>query len=258
MRAMGVRIALMAGIGALEWAHVFIDVPPDRAEVARDFWSRALVWERGAPWEGHPEFTSLVPPQGDSYVHVQEVDDEPRIHLDVVVPDLDEARNEVARLGAQVGTRADTWQVMSSPGGLPFCLCLEPARATRPPGTRLSGGHRSRLAQVCIDAPAEEFHKELAFWKQVTGWEVSRSGRAEFVDLVGPASAPLRLLLQRLQPDDLGTTTRAHIDLGSDDRDAEAARLVDLGARYVQKFSGWVLLVDPAGLPFCVTGKSPA
>jgi hypothetical protein len=247
----------MAEVGNLHWVHVFIDVPPDTAETARTFWSRALCWPPGDPWDATPEFTSLVPPAGDPYVHVQEVDDRPRVHLDVVVDDLDEARNEVAALGAEVGTRAPAWQVMRSPGGLPFCLCLEPANGTRPPGTQHDGGHSSRLAQLCIDAPADVFEKELAFWKQVTGWQVGRSGRPEFVDLVGPASAPLQLLLQRLEPDDGDTTTRAHIDLGSDDRDAEAARLVDLGARYVEKFSGWILLVDPAGLPFCVTGKSP-
>ncbi len=247
----------MAGIGALEWAHVFIDVPSDTAGAARAFWSRALCWPPGPPWEGHPEFTTLVPPEGDAYVHVQEVDDEPRIHVDVVVDDLDEARNEVVDLGAETGARTATWQVMRSPGGLPFCLCREPVDGVRPPGTGHDDGHRSRLAQVCIDAPAEAFERELAFWKQVTGWEVHRSGRPEFTDLVPPAAAPLRLLLQRLGDDDPKERTRAHIDLGSDDIDAEAERLTALGARYVDRFSGWALLVDPAGLPFCVTGKSP-
>jgi hypothetical protein len=32
---------------------------------------------------------------------------------------------------------------------------------------------------------------------------------------------------------------------------------VDLGARYVDRYVRWALLVDPAGLPFCVTGNSP-
>jgi hypothetical protein len=245
----------MARIGALDWVHVFVDVPPATAEATRTFWSRALCWPPGHRWEGHPEFTSLVPPAGDAFVHVQEVDDQPRVHVDVVVDDLDVARNEVADLGAEIGTRTPGWQTMRSPGGLPFCLCQGPADRTRPPGTRHEGGHRSRLAQVCIDAPAEVFDKELAFWKQVTGWQVSRSGRREYVDLVGPDTAPMQLLLQRLHEDDAGARTRAHIDLGSDDRDAEAERLVALDARYVEKFSGWIVLEDPAGLPFCVTGK---
>jgi predicted enzyme related to lactoylglutathione lyase len=247
----------MAKVGSLQWVHVFVDVPPDVAEQTRGFWSRALCWTTGEPWERHPQFSTLLPPDGDSYVHVQEIGDDARIHLDLVVDDLDEARERVVALGATVGTRTQWWQVMRSPGGLPFCLCLQPADGSRPPGTRHEEGHRSRLAQVCIDAPAQQFDRELEFWQQVTGWQTARSGRPEFVDLVGPEHATLQLLLQRLGDDDTGTTVRAHIDLGSDDRDAEAERLVGVGAHYVEKFDGWIVLRDPAGLEFCVTGKSP-
>lgn len=247
----------MPRVGGLEWVHVFVDVPPDIAELTRTFWSRALEWPAGRPWEGHPEFTSLVPGEGDAYLHVQEVHDVPGVHLDVVVDDLGEARDTLRDLGAEPGPRTEAWQVMRSPGGLPFCLCLQPADGARPPGTRHEGGHRSRLAQLCVDAPASLFDRELTFWRDATGWDDDPSGRPEFVELVGPASAPLQLLLQRLETDDTGTTTRAHIDLGSDDIDAEADRLVALGARYVDRFSGWAVLLDPAGLAFCVTGKSP-
>jgi len=248
----------MGDIGRVEWMHVFIDVPPSSAAVTREFWSQALGWPAASPWDGHPEFTSLVPPEGDSYAHVQEVDDDPRVHLDVVVRDLDDAQAAAARLGATAVTRGDGWQVMRSPGGLPFCLCTEPAAgARRPPGTRHADGHRSRLAQVCIDIPAREHEREEDFWRQVTGWSFGQGGRPEFSDLVGPGEAPLRLLVQRLDEDDPGTATRAHIDLGSDDIDAEAARLAGLGARFVQRYEGWAVMVDPAGLAFCVTGKSP-
>ncbi|MDQ4008714.1 MAG: VOC family protein [Actinomycetota bacterium] len=247
----------MAKVGSLRWVHVFVDVPDDVAEQTREFWSRALCWPTGEPWEQHPEYTSLRPPEGDSYVHVQVIGDDARIHLDLVVDDLDEARARVVALGSTAGTRAERWQVMRSPGGLPFCLCLHPAGGIRPPGTAHEGGHRSRLAQVCIDAPAPLFDRELEFWRQVTGWQTSRSGRPEFTDLVGPEDATLQLLLQRLDDHDPGTTVRAHIDLGSDDRDAEAERLVGIGAHYVERFDGWIVLRDAAGLDFCVTGKSP-
>jgi len=246
----------MAAIGRVDWLHVFVDVPASSAAGTRTFWSRALGWSPDAPWRDHPEFTSLVPAEGDTYVHVQEVDDDPRVHLDVVVDDLDRAQARAGELGAAGGMRGDGWQVMRSPGGLPFCLCREPVSGTRPPGVRHTD-HRSRLAQVCVDIPAREYDREATFWRQLTGWDSSRSGRPEFTDLVGPPEAPLQLLLQRLGEDDEGTATRAHIDLGSDDIDAEAARLVGLGARYLDRFEGWAVLSDPAGLVFCVTGKSP-
>ncbi len=247
----------MADVGSLTWMHVFIDVPPSSAVDARDFWSRALCWSPGTPWPGHPEFTSLEPPAGDTYVHVQAVDDDPRIHLDLVVDDIDRARDEAAALGAGTGERADGWKVMRSPGGLPFCLCRGPAAGARPPGTRHDDGHRSRLAQVCIDIPAKEHDREVAFWRNVTGWTFRPSSRPELADLMGPPEAPLRLLVQRLGADDEGETTRAHIDLGSDDIDAEAARLAGLGARHGERFDGWAVMEDPAGLVFCVTGKPP-
>jgi hypothetical protein len=248
----------MAQIGSLDWVHVFVDVPHAVAAQTRVFWSRALCWATGDPWGQHPEFTTLLPPDGDPYVHVQEVgDDDARVHPDIVVDDLDEARDQAVALGASAGTRAQAWQVMRSPGGLPFCLCRHPASGSRPPGTQHEGGWRSRLAKLCIDAPEQQFDRELVFWQQVTGWQSSRSSRPEYTDLLAPRPVPLRLLLQRLEPHDTGTTVRAHIDLGSDDIDAEARRLTTLGARHAERFDGWALMSDPAGLPFCVTASSP-
>ena len=248
----------MPRIGQVTWVHVFVDVPPAHADASRTFWSQALRWPPGISWDNHPEFTSLEPPHGDSYVHVQEVGeaDSPRIHLDFVVDDLDEARKALVGIGAQVGPRLPGWQVMASPGGLPFCLCRQPAKGIRPPGAVHDDGHRSRLTQVCIDIPADRFERERTFWTTMTGWHTSSGGREEFTDLVGPEDAPLRFLLQRLGPDADATTTRAHIDLGSGgDIDTEAERLTGLGATFVERFGGWAVMVDPTGMTFCVTGK---
>jgi hypothetical protein len=49
-----------------------------------------------------------------------------QLHLDVVVPDLDDGEAEVLRIGAtkaehQPGT---TFRVFLDPAGHPFCLCL--------------------------------------------------------------------------------------------------------------------------------------
>jgi predicted enzyme related to lactoylglutathione lyase len=246
----------MAAIGELDWVHVFVDLPADTVERTRAFWSRALGWPVGQPWQEHPEFTTLLPPRGRSYVHVQQVEDRPRVHVDLEVDDIDVARDRLVELGATAGMRTRWWQVMGSPGGLPFCLCTT-GDEPRPGPAAWPEGHSSRLVQVCIDAPAPLFDRELAFWEHATGWRRERSGREEFTDLVGPPEAPLRLLLQRLDPGDAGTTVRAHLDVGSDAVDAEAGRLGDLGARFVDRFPRWALLADPAGLPFCVIDRSP-
>jgi hypothetical protein len=65
------------------------------------------------------------------------------------------------------------------------------------------------------------------------------------------------LLFQKLGSDDPGTGVRAHIDLGADDLEAEAGRLVGLGAERLGPGRGWIVLRDPVGMIFCVTGNAP-
>ena len=45
---------------------------------------------------------------------------------------------------------------------------------------------------------------------------------------------------------------RVHLDIESDDVDAEVARLVGMGATIVERHNTWVVLQDPAGMLFCV------
>jgi Glyoxalase-like domain len=63
----------------------------------------------------------------------------------------------------------------------------------------------------------------------------------------------LMLLMQRL---DSGAP-RVHLDIHTDDLDAEVARLERLGAERVQKVQTWWVMRDPAGLLFCVLLMSP-
>jgi Glyoxalase-like domain len=65
------------------------------------------------------------------------------------------------------------------------------------------------------------------------------------------------MLVQRLSAADTATATRAHVDIGTDDVAAEAARVEALGARLVERFDRWRIYEDPAGLPFCVTPQPP-
>ena len=53
------------------WLHVVLDAP---VEPTGAFWAAVLGWPLGAPWPDHPELRSFVPPDGDAYVHLQQVD----------------------------------------------------------------------------------------------------------------------------------------------------------------------------------------
>ena len=261
------------GIG---WIHVMLDLPRDAPAGATAFWAAALGWPLGEPWPGHPEFASFTPPIGDAYVHRQLGDHGPRVHLDLEVDDRRAATSRLASLGADVGPCYPHWQVMTSPGGLPFCLVSRRPR-TRPaphvwPRGRSEDGrcegapsdeHRSRLAQVCIDSPADRHGAEVVFWRAATGWRWVPGDAPEFAgklyptDLYGAPGSPIQLLFQQLGDDDPGPTTRAHLDLASDAIGADADRLVAHGAELIGPGHGWIALRDPAGLAFCTTGNPP-
>ncbi|HEV3212421.1 MAG TPA: VOC family protein [Acidimicrobiales bacterium] len=108
--------------------------------------------------------------------------------------------------------------------------------------------HRSALGAFGIDVPTSHVEVSKAFWRAA----LSRTSRAgtnhpEFEALAGTFST-LDGFLQ-----DVGTTaSRVHLDLHTDDLEAEVARLVGLGATEVGRHGGWAILEDPAGMAFCV------
>jgi len=113
--------------------------------------------------------------------------------------------------------------------------------------------------QICIDSPADLHDQEVDFWRQTTGWRWRPGDRDEFAGKLYPLTgSSAQILLQRLGADDPAGAVRAHIDLGTDDVEAEAARLVGLGAERLGPGRGrWIVLRDPVGMVFCVTGNSP-
>jgi catechol 2,3-dioxygenase-like lactoylglutathione lyase family enzyme len=242
----------------MSWVDCILDVPLEVAEATRAFWAEVLGWRIGEPWPDHPEFASLQPPSGDSFVHVQVIDGPARLHLDLTVTDIETETQRLVGIGASAGTRTKDWQVLASPGGLPFCLLEEGGRRKSvPEATRWPSGHATRLVQVCIDAPERVHEQEIDFWSEVTGWAARPSDRPEFGGKLYPPDGPIRLLFQRLGADDPGETTRAHLDLATDDMATEVERVVALGATKVGPGYGWYALRDPAGMAFCVTGQSP-
>src|SRR5207253_2842341 len=99
---------------------------------------------------------------------------------------------------------------------------------------------------------------EVAFWRAASAWRWTPGDSPEFAGkLDGRPGSPLRLLFQRLDQDDAGSQTRAHLDLGADDIEADARRLEGLGAERLHPGRGWITLSDPAGMVFCTTGNRP-
>jgi len=239
----------------MTWVHAVIDAPPNQHAALAGFWPRVLGWELGAAWPGHPELRSFEPPRGRSYVHLQEIDGPPRVHLGLESDDPDAAVDRAGGLGATLVGQSERWRTLLSPCGLSFCV-LEASRPDPPEPTTWPDGHRSRLVQVCIDSPAEAHDEEVAFWQALLpGRWVGSSAREFAGKWHDDAGSPLQLLFQRL--DEPAGPVRAHLDLGTDDLAAEVRRLRDLGADDVRPGRGWHVLRDPAGVAFCATENSP-
>jgi hypothetical protein len=243
------------------WLDTFVDVPGSKAADFRAFWSAVTGWPESAPRGDRGQFRSLLPSEGRAYLRVQELDEGPRVHLDLISHELagDAARLQV--LGADRVLTLDGVEILRSPGGQVFCLVLDDE--PRPDVPRRSwpsvwpDGHRSRLTHVCIDVPPAAYDAEISFWVEATGWAPSPASRPEFTFVTPPGrSVPLRLLIQRL--DDPRDVQGAHLDLGTDDIAAEVARLIALGAQDGGAGATWHVLRDPVvGLPFCVTDQAP-
>jgi predicted enzyme related to lactoylglutathione lyase len=110
--------------------------------------------------------------------------------------------------------------------------------------------HRSRLTAVLVDVPAGEHEKAAAFWSAALGKEGKRSEKFPEYHVLGEVTPGIEFMVQATG--DSGP--RIHLDIETDDIDAEVGRLTALGAQEVDRLHGWVILRDPAGTVFCVVG----
>lgn len=112
--------------------------------------------------------------------------------------------------------------------------------------------HRSRIGGIFIDHPETSFAASLAFWAAAMGVEpdsVTEDG--DPYRRLGRFAGETLIELQRVGD---GTTPRVHLDIDTDDVDAEVARLAALGARKLRAGDNgrfWQM-VDPGGIVFCV------
>jgi predicted enzyme related to lactoylglutathione lyase len=108
--------------------------------------------------------------------------------------------------------------------------------------------HHSRLFKVVIDVPAADHDQELGFWQAATGQTLAQSSHHPEYHGAMLEGQEFGVLVQRL---DEGPS-RVHLDIHTDDLEAEVARLERLGATRVREVASWWIMRDPAGLPFCV------
>ena len=108
--------------------------------------------------------------------------------------------------------------------------------------------HRIMLREVIIDVPAARFEAVTTFWSAALAATPHPLPDEPFVGLRGAASLP------HVATQDIGDdpTPRYHLDIETDDLDAEIARLEALGATVRARYDEYAVLVDPVGLLFCL------
>jgi hypothetical protein len=108
--------------------------------------------------------------------------------------------------------------------------------------------HYSRVAKVVVDVPGDSHQQTLEFWQATLGQKLVQSESSPEYHGADLPGQDFEFLLQRL---DEGSA-RVHLDIHTDDLEAEVSRLERLGARRVRLVRGLWIMQDPAGLPFCV------
>lgn len=109
--------------------------------------------------------------------------------------------------------------------------------------------HRSQLAGFIIDCRTDDLPDAAAFWGAALGMAVRALPGEEgekYVRLVDPAER-LHVEVQKVTHE-----SRVHLDIETDDIEAEVKRLEALGASVVKRVHTWCVMQAPTGQHFCV------
>ena len=112
--------------------------------------------------------------------------------------------------------------------------------------------HRSRLCAIGIDVPAAAHEATSTFWTGALGGSGQPDEDGTYVSAGFVAGR--EVFVQRLGTGD----ARVHLDIETDDVDAEVARLEALGATRLEQVRSWWVMQDPSGQVFCVVKPQTA
>lgn len=116
--------------------------------------------------------------------------------------------------------------------------------------------HHSRLCALVLDCRVDDLGQAAHFWSNALGKplaSVDQDGDGRYAELQTADDEPI-ILLQRVDHE-----SRVHLDIETDDLDAEVARLEGLGARRIAFVrERWWVLEAPSGHRFCVVRRQRA
>ncbi len=112
--------------------------------------------------------------------------------------------------------------------------------------------HHSKISAFVLDCQVDDLGPAAEFWSKALGRPIAspdQDGDGRYAELKTDKDEPF-LLLQRVRHD-----ARIHLDIETDDLDAEVARLEALGAKRIEFVKRWWVMQAPTGHRFCVVRK---
>jgi predicted enzyme related to lactoylglutathione lyase len=109
--------------------------------------------------------------------------------------------------------------------------------------------HKSKLAGFIIDCNTGDLSSAAAFWGTALGMQLRQLPGEEgekYVRLLDP-SGQLHIEVQTVTH-----PSRVHLDIETDNIEAEVQRLEAAGAKRVQQVNSWWVMEAPSGQRFCV------
>lgn len=109
--------------------------------------------------------------------------------------------------------------------------------------------HRSRLCSIIIDCQADDLGDAARFWAAALGRPVRAAAdpaHDRYVPIETHDDEPV------IEVQKVSHESRVHLDIESDDIEAEVRRLEALGAKRIEAIRTWVVMEAPSGQRFCV------
>lgn len=109
--------------------------------------------------------------------------------------------------------------------------------------------HRSRLAGFIIDCRTDNLDAATQFWSGALGLPIGEQSPEESATYARLDDVPGGL---HIEVQTVTHPSRVHLDIETDDIEAEVERLEALGAKRVAYVHTWCVMEAPTGQRFCV------
>ena len=115
--------------------------------------------------------------------------------------------------------------------------------------------HKSKLSGFIIDCETLDLDRSADFWGNALGMPVRAlpPGEGEIYKRLEDNQHGLHIEVQAVSHE-----SRVHLDIETDDVEAEVQRLEKLGAKRIQMVRTWWVMEAPTGQRFCVVPASSA